>query len=316
IHNRGVDNHKLYNDHRWDGVIKSMESPKPHLKGKVVDLCEFVKKWSGGPDACYLKNLDAWAKTSRYRKEVSGATFRALASLGFCRGPELVIAMLKACTISLEPYTSAGVSKLLSSTDLGSALTKHKEEVLKFAAAIRSAKAWPEDLRREDMYQGIGAVDVTKALGDMEVRSATFVMNQKMQAPKRVDPATMYFSADGGINMKYLAPLQLQVGGIAEPKKEDENVVWYRVLDSSAHTRALRELHEDECKGGSDDEADETKDDQHGVKNEAEVSQKLELSTGALADDYKAVLKTECVSAIVDPTAASALDRRRNQGAG
>eukprot|EP00959_Pyramimonas_sp_CCMP1952_P300222 6279798-Pyramimonas_sp.AAC.1 len=97
IHASAMRNFRSHQEYRWESVVRSMESSKPYLVGKVGDLAEFVKKWSGGENGILLKDLDRWTKTLKFRKEVSNQTFRALSSLDFCSGPEFAIAMLKAC---------------------------------------------------------------------------------------------------------------------------------------------------------------------------------------------------------------------------
>eukprot|EP00959_Pyramimonas_sp_CCMP1952_P219092 4580740-Pyramimonas_sp.AAC.1 len=106
IHASGMRNFKSKQDYAWESAIKTMESSKPYLAGKARDLCDFVLKWSGGDDGILLKDLDRWTKTLRFRKEVTNTTFRALASLDFASGPEFAIAMLKACLVSPDQYSS------------------------------------------------------------------------------------------------------------------------------------------------------------------------------------------------------------------
>ena len=189
IHAHGLRNKRSHGDYQWGNVVKSMEASKHHLKNKVWDLVGFVQKWSGGPTACFLKDIDVWTKTLKNRREVSHVTFRAIGSLDFVGGPEFAIAMLKACLIAPDQHCKQGVSQLLTSTDIGSILTKNKADAMKLVGIVRAAKSFCKDVMNSEVKGSLTDLATTKLIGDLEVRLVMVIFKKKCK--QRVNYDTM-----------------------------------------------------------------------------------------------------------------------------
>eukprot|EP00959_Pyramimonas_sp_CCMP1952_P386867 8108084-Pyramimonas_sp.AAC.1 len=185
VHQKAMRNFRVSGEYGWDIIAKTIENDRPHMAGHVMPICAFVANWSGGASGNYLSELDAWAKTLKVRRDVSGTIYKLLADLRFVQGPEIVFAMLKACFVSPESMCKNGVSVLLSGQDMATVTGKGKHTVLEFIAMLRKAKDWLREIRASSELTGnLTDSDVARLLGDFEVRVVMFLFKKKVRSRK------------------------------------------------------------------------------------------------------------------------------------
>lgn len=63
----------------WESVAKQVSNYRPDIAGQVADFCEFVRVWSGGPDAPILKEIDSYIKGLDVKRKVRGSILAAFA---------------------------------------------------------------------------------------------------------------------------------------------------------------------------------------------------------------------------------------------
>jgi hypothetical protein len=175
----------------WEAMAKDIESTRPFLDGQVLDMCTYVKEYSGGADPVFLKELDEWSKCLQTRRDIPGAMFKLLAKVPFAQGAKFITMCVKALLVAPEQYCKDNVSKLLTSTDLASISGKSKNLALHAVELTRAAHAYL-------LATKAPAAIATKLVGEMEVRFVMTIFQKKAKSRlhfNTLEEATAFFVA-------------------------------------------------------------------------------------------------------------------------
>ena len=172
IHSRATANQKSSGEPCWERIARSIEQQSHHMAGQAMDVCHFVKAYSGGDPPVHLNDLDNWSKTLKWRRDVHGSTFKFLAATPFSQGPEYIFAVVKAMMVSPEQAVRDGFSKLFTSTDIAAIAGSKKALAINIVTYIRTGREWLDK-------SSILPSRKLKIRGDFEVAAVMFAHNKK-----------------------------------------------------------------------------------------------------------------------------------------
>ncbi|CAK0838520.1 unnamed protein product, partial [Prorocentrum cordatum] len=185
VHGMGQRNLLSCQSYKWKEIEQAMEKTKPHLRGQVGDMIEFLKVYSGGDNAPLLQDVAAYAKcVGDKMRDVHGTTFKMLSQVPFLQGPTFIGACVKACMVCPAQYVKNGVSKLISSSDFSSLsqpASKLKADALEICTATEVAEAWLSKVPGID--PGVSA----RLIGDMQVISIMTCLKKKSKSTKNYE---------------------------------------------------------------------------------------------------------------------------------
>eukprot|EP00959_Pyramimonas_sp_CCMP1952_P349829 7329969-Pyramimonas_sp.AAC.1 len=81
IHRIATKNYKMHADPKWELLCKDLVKSNSELKGDVEGMSLYVKEWSGGENASYLKELQEFACSLKFRRHIPGSLWKALGSV-------------------------------------------------------------------------------------------------------------------------------------------------------------------------------------------------------------------------------------------
>ncbi|CAK0802170.1 unnamed protein product, partial [Prorocentrum cordatum] len=172
IHSRATANQKSSGEPCWEKIARSIEQQSHHMAGQAMDVCHFVKAYSGGDPPVHLNDLDNWSKTLKWRRDIHGSTFKFLAATPFSQGPEYIFAVLKAMMVAPEQAVRDGFSRLFTSTDVAAIVGSKKGLAIKIVTYIRTGREWLDK-------SSIPPSKKLKIRGDFEVAAVMFAHNKK-----------------------------------------------------------------------------------------------------------------------------------------
>eukprot|EP00959_Pyramimonas_sp_CCMP1952_P212314 4442674-Pyramimonas_sp.AAC.1 len=113
-------------------------------------MADYVIKWAGGEDKpIFLRELDAFSKTLRSRRDISGQTFKLLAGIDYASAPEYITSLIKASLVAPDSHTHNGTSKLVTSADAVVYTGKGRKSIEKFIDYLRKAKTWTSNIPKD-----------------------------------------------------------------------------------------------------------------------------------------------------------------------
>ncbi len=181
----------------WASISAYVEGQHPHLKDQVHDMTGFVEKWSGGPDGRLLKDLDAWSRSLKTKCDVSGKDFKLLAQAALTDYPDVVASMVKAAFRSPENYQRAGVSTLLTGSDIANLSGTNKALTIELQTMVKACREfWRETLKKSDL---ISETDYNIIVGELQVRSIHAIFNKKPKGRahfNKLDRVAQQFNED------------------------------------------------------------------------------------------------------------------------
>ncbi|CAK0887722.1 unnamed protein product, partial [Prorocentrum cordatum] len=187
----------------WAAITSDIERVCPFLKGQVVDMCMFVRHYSGGEGGQFLKDLDAYSKSLTLRRDVPGMLFKALSQVKLAQGPEYLMSCIMASLVAPDGHVQQGVARPLHSADAATIDKKNKSAKAHLAKACLPAAA------------------KTRLLGEMQVR---FVMHIQKKSRGRREFGSLLEIADAFLeDVGEAAPdaLQLQRPWAASEDKSE-----------------------------------------------------------------------------------------------
>ncbi|CAK0908594.1 unnamed protein product [Prorocentrum cordatum] len=230
IHQMAIANYQKHGDSRWDYIAREVNKV-PSAKGIAIDLCAYVRQWSGGSTAPFLAELKEFASSLTVRREIKGPVWRALASLEFSQGAEYVTSCVKAMMCSPDHFTRDGESTLLASSDIQTIIGKNKVKCIEAACMARAAaafvKAFPE----------IPKSDRVKLVASMETRAVMSIHGKKSRCRQHYDTLK-------GVQVMFLQELyQLHPSARSmDPPFSVDGASRVQAMDSNASASGMREF--------------------------------------------------------------------------
>ena len=178
IHQKGMAMKRLHGDFKWELVTKTIESNCVSLRGEVQSMTDFVAAYSGGDKPRFLYELDAFAKSSPYRKDIAPTLLGKLGKVPLAQAPEYIISCVMALFSSPGEHSDRGVSTLLTAADVSSLGDKNKAAAVESAKLVRSALAWCGTA-------GVTQRGIAKIGGSMRVRLVYLLHNKTLKKKKQ-----------------------------------------------------------------------------------------------------------------------------------
>eukprot|EP00959_Pyramimonas_sp_CCMP1952_P346079 7248423-Pyramimonas_sp.AAC.1 len=132
----------------------------------------FVKEWGGGTEPVHLRDLEEFSKTLVFRRDISGATFKAFASIPMVQAPEYIVSCVKACLVAPENFCRGNECRLFTTSDCAPTSSKHKASAITVATMIRHAAKFMETV-------GMSQTDRCKTMSDFQVKCVVHVHGKK-----------------------------------------------------------------------------------------------------------------------------------------
>ena len=140
-----------------------MAITKPHFAGKVAEASEFAAAWSGGDDSLGLKEVEAFAKSLKKRREPVAKQLGILAKAALVRAPAWPLACLKALLMAPDFFVwRQGEAMMFTSADVKAMEKRLLPQILEAASLMQKAREW----FGKSMQQPMAA----KLCGEMDVR--------------------------------------------------------------------------------------------------------------------------------------------------
>ena len=125
----------------WKRVIRVVSSSKPAFRDRVPQLAEFVRVWSGGADACILREVDSFIKTLNFRRTVKPGTFQALAAVDLLDAPLYIQSCVKTLYNAPPRFCQGGgESRILTTADMSLMTGRLKPLVMQAAKMMKDAR--------------------------------------------------------------------------------------------------------------------------------------------------------------------------------
>ena len=165
-------------DPNWVGIAASIEQSKPHLRGQVLQLCEYVRLCSGGcENPIFLDDICCFAKQLRDDKRELSTTSLAAISKNFWNEGGLFLAMcVKASLVCPEGFLSKDrEARLIMSADLSDLSSNWKKQQVVQQVQKLSVQV-------KEYFNGVERItraDADKLRGDLEVRAVMMTLNKK-----------------------------------------------------------------------------------------------------------------------------------------
>jgi hypothetical protein len=148
IHRRALQV-SAYDDNAWKKVALQCAQPigLEYLKD-VQHQATFVERLSGGPNAKFLKKIEALLKASKVVREIDSKFLADLATSGTWieASPDFAITMVKASIACAVNFVEHGVADVFKASDLSSCQAKRAKEAEAAQAAIMTFKSIGEKL--------------------------------------------------------------------------------------------------------------------------------------------------------------------------
>ena len=148
----------------WKRVIRVVSSSKPAFRDRVPQLAEFVRVWSGGADACILREVDSFIKTLNFRRTVKPDTFQAFAAVDLLAAPLYIQACVKTLYNAPPRFCQGGgESRVLTTADMSLMTGRLKPLVMQAAKMMKDARDMlanhAPDLTPQDWTTLVGEFD-------------------------------------------------------------------------------------------------------------------------------------------------------------
>ena len=149
----------------------------------VEHQATFVERLSGGPDAKFLKEIEAFLKASKVVREIDSRFLADLATSGTWieASPDFAIALVKASISCAVNFLEHGVADVFKPTDLYSCQAKRATEVKTAQAAIMKFKSIGDKLGIKDDAAWV------RVEGGFSSRVALYTFNKKSVGRKVYD---------------------------------------------------------------------------------------------------------------------------------
>jgi hypothetical protein len=170
-------------DPNWTGITTSIEQSKPHLRGQVLQLCEYVRLCSGGcENPIFLDDICSFAKQLRDdKREISTTSINAISKHFWNEGGLFLAMCVKASLVCPEGFLSKDKeARLIMSADLSDLNSNWKkqqvvQQVQKLSVEVKEYLKGIEHITR---------ADADKLRGDLEVRAVMMTLNKKKPGRK------------------------------------------------------------------------------------------------------------------------------------
>ncbi|HIF03696.1 MAG TPA: hypothetical protein EYQ84_10610 [Nitrospinaceae bacterium] len=138
---------------------------RPYLKEQCEDLCEYVAAWSGGVDARYLDELDAWSKSLPVRREINAKQLQLLAKAQIAWAPEWPTACFKALLAAPKQFITRDEASMFNKGDIDNMGGKCP----KTSALLKEAVCIMRDCRGWVTSMGLVGVKVKMFISAMDI---------------------------------------------------------------------------------------------------------------------------------------------------
>jgi len=178
IHALAMQAQKSGDKPHWETIARqSCIGLGPEFMSKAVDLCAFVREWSGGEDGAILKNMEAYERTLTVKRKLYSNDFKLMSQVDPHGLSRYIPAMVK-CMLNSPTADPSGYANIFTSNDylslssqgrnrpFGLEANKLMDAAHDFVAAYARDCTWSPTLQ-------------SKLLGDLEGRLVMHVHQKK-----------------------------------------------------------------------------------------------------------------------------------------
>ena len=167
----------------YAGIVAIIEKSKPHLRGQVSQLTDFVREWSGGADGKLLHDMIEFSQVlGEAKREIPASPFQMLSRLQCSGCAEFIAACIKACLMApTAACKNNNESRLLSGQDfahVGKGSTLHNN-MLDAQKLFRVVDAYLDSIKGEHAHYVVNAANRKLLSGKLQARCVMTVLNKK-----------------------------------------------------------------------------------------------------------------------------------------